>query len=135
MGHVLDGILHMPPGLALALVFLLPAVEASIFVGVLVPGEVGVILGGVLANQHKLPLAAVLAAGICGAIIGDSIGYWVGRALRRCPLLTRLPEQAGRKREQIQRTEGHHPAPRGQGGLRRADSRLPCGLSCLASPG
>ncbi|MCW2594451.1 MAG: hypothetical protein QOD59_93 [Mycobacterium sp.] len=78
MGRVLDGILHLPPLLALLLVFLLPALEASAFVGVIIPGEIGVILGGVLANQHKLPLLAVAIAGISGAIIGDSIGYWVG---------------------------------------------------------
>ena len=54
--------------LVLALVFLLPALEASAFLGVVLPGEVGVILGGVLANQHKLPLPAVLVAGVTGAM-------------------------------------------------------------------
>jgi undecaprenyl-diphosphatase len=78
MGHILEGILRLPPFVALALVFLLPAVEASAFLGVIVPGEIGVILGGVLANQHKLPLSAVLIAGVLGAVIGDTIGYWVG---------------------------------------------------------
>lgn len=78
MGHVLDGILKLPPLLVLALTFLFPALEASVFVGVLIPGEIGVVLGGVLANQHKLPLWAVLVAAIAGAIIGDSVGYWVG---------------------------------------------------------
>ena len=58
MSHVLEGILHLPPLLALAVVFLLPALEASAFLGVVIPGEIGVILGGVLANQHKLPLTA-----------------------------------------------------------------------------
>lgn len=80
----------MPPSLALALVFLLPALEASAFVGVVLPGEIGVVLGGVLANQGKLPLPAALAAGILGAVIGDSVGYWVGarygeRLLRKIP--------------------------------------------------
>lgn len=46
MSHLLDGVLHLPPLLALALVLLLPALEASVFVGVVVPGEIGVILGG-----------------------------------------------------------------------------------------
>ncbi len=64
--------------LALLLVFLFPAVEASVFVGVLVPGEIGIVLGGVLANQHKLALWIVLVAAVSGAIIGDSVGYWVG---------------------------------------------------------
>lgn len=78
MGHILDGIVHLPPWLVLALTFLFPALEASVFIGVIVPGEIGVVLGGVLANQHKLALWAVLAAAIAGAIIGDSVGYWVG---------------------------------------------------------
>ncbi|MCW2778025.1 MAG: hypothetical protein JWN17_1750 [Frankiales bacterium] len=90
MSHVLDGILRLPPLLALALVFLLPALEASAFVGVVVPGEIGVILGGVLANQGKLPLWAVLVAGVVGAVLGDSVGYAVGDRYGEA-LLLRLP--------------------------------------------
>ena len=92
MGHVLDRILLLPPFVALALVFLLPALEASAFVGVILPGEVGVILGGVLANQHKLALAAVLVAAIAGAIIGDTIGYWVGKRYGEA-LLSKIPNR------------------------------------------
>jgi membrane-associated protein len=92
MGHVLDGILRLPPWIALVLVFLLPALEASAFVGVILPGEIGVILGGVLANQHKLALAAVLVAAIAGAIIGDSIGYWVGKRYGET-LLSKIPNR------------------------------------------
>jgi membrane-associated protein len=108
---ILEGILKLPPYVALLLVFLLPAVEASIFVGVVVPGEIGVILGGVLANQHKLALAAVLGAGIGGAIIGDSIGYWVGerygeRLLARVPDRLVKPENIQRSQETIRRLGG-----------------------------
>lgn len=103
MGHVLDRILLLPPLLALALVFLLPALEASAFVGVVLPGEVGVILGGVLANQHKLPLAAVLLAAVAGAIIGDTVGYWVGKRYGET-LLSKIPNRIV-KPEHIQRAE------------------------------
>jgi undecaprenyl-diphosphatase len=111
MSGVLENILKLPPYLALLLVFLLPAVEASIFVGVVVPGEIGVILGGVLANQHKLALAAVLAAGIGGAIIGDSIGYWVGerwgeRLLAKIPDRLVKPENIQRSYETIRKLGG-----------------------------
>lgn len=92
MSHLLEGILHLPPALVIALVFLFPAVEASVFVGVVVPGEIGVVLGGVLANQHKLPLWAVLVAAIGGAVIGDTIGYWVGKRYGEW-LLSRLPNR------------------------------------------
>lgn len=103
MGHVLDRILLLPPLLALALVFLLPALEASAFVGVVLPGEVGVILGGVLANQHKLPLVAVFAAAIAGAVIGDTIGYWVGLRYGET-LLSKIPDRLLRP-EHVERAE------------------------------
>jgi undecaprenyl-diphosphatase len=103
MGHVLEGILHLPPAVALLLVFLLPALEASAFVGVIIPGEIGVILGGVLANQHKLPLAAVAVAGVAGAIIGDSVGYWIGKRYGET-LLTKIPNRI-LKPEHIEQAE------------------------------
>jgi len=111
VGHLLEGILRLPPLLALALVFLLPALEASAFLGVVVPGEVGVILGGVLANQHKLALAAVLVAGITGAIIGDSLGYAVGKRygetlLSKIPRRLLKPEHVTRTEETIRRLGG-----------------------------
>lgn len=103
MTSFLDGILRLPPALALALVFLLPALEASAFVGVVVPGEIGVVLGGVLANQGKLPLWAVVLAAVAGAVIGDSIGYLVGERYGEA-LLLRLPRRLV-KPEHVQRTE------------------------------
>ena len=111
MGHLLDGILHMPPALALLLVFLLPALEASAFLGVILPGEIGVVLGGVLANQGKLALVAVFAAGILGAVIGDSIGYWVGsrygeRLLRRIPDRLLDEEKLQRAEDSVRRLGG-----------------------------
>jgi len=72
-------ILALPGWVALLVVFLLPALESSAFVGFLFPGEIALVLGGVLAYQGRVPLAAVLAAGITGAVIGDSVGYLVGR--------------------------------------------------------
>ena len=65
--------------LALAIVFLVPALESSAFLGFLFPGEVVVLLGGVLAFNGRVPLPAVIVAAVTGAIIGDSIGYLVGR--------------------------------------------------------
>jgi undecaprenyl-diphosphatase len=86
MGHLADRILALHGWAALAVVFLLPALEASVFVGVVVPGEIAVLLGGVLAFQHRVSLPAVVAAAICGAIIGDTVGYLVGRRWGRAIL-------------------------------------------------
>jgi len=103
MSHVADRILTLPPALALLLVFLLPALEASAFVGFIIPGEIGVILGGVLANQHKLALWAALVAGIAGAVIGDSVGYEVGRRSGD-RLLEKIPNRL-LKQKHIDRTK------------------------------
>lgn len=106
-----DKILQLPPAVALLLVFALPALEASAFLGFVVPGEIGVPLGGVLANQGKLPLWAVLVAGIAGAIIGDSIGYAVGKRYGQT-LLSKIPnrilkqEHLDRATESIRRNGG-----------------------------
>jgi membrane-associated protein len=93
VGHFVEQtLLTLPAGVALLLIFGLPALEASAFVGFLFPGEIACLLGGVLAYEGRLPLAAVLAAAIAGAIIGDSLGYAIGR-LAGQRLLNRVPER------------------------------------------
>ena len=111
MTHLAEQLLLLPPVLALALVFALPALEASAFVGFIVPGEIGVLLGGVLANQHKVALWQVLVAGIAGAIIGDSIGYEVGKRygealLSKIPNRILKPEHLTRAEDTIRRHGG-----------------------------
>src|SRR5258705_2663806 len=76
---VTDRILSLPGWLVLALVFAFPALEASAFVGFVFPGEIAVILGGVAAWRGTVPLWAVIAAAVSGAVIGDSAGYLIGR--------------------------------------------------------
>ena len=83
INSVASHLLALPVWLALLVVFVLPALESSVFVGFVFPGEVALVVGGVLASQGKVPLAAVLVVGACGAIIGDSVGYAVGRRYGR----------------------------------------------------
>jgi len=75
MFEVLAGV---SPAVVLAVVFALPALEASTLIGVFVPGETAILLGGVLAWYGHVSLPSVLAAASLGAIVGDSVGYWVG---------------------------------------------------------
>ena len=79
MTGIVEHLLSLPVWIGLLVVFALPALESSAFVGFVFPGEVAVLLGGVAAGQGHLPLAAVLAAAIGGAVAGDAVGYLVGR--------------------------------------------------------
>jgi len=71
--------LSIPAVWVVAAVFFLSAAETALFLGFIIPGELAVILGGVLASRAHVPLAAVLAASVAGPILGDSIGYYLGR--------------------------------------------------------
>jgi membrane protein DedA with SNARE-associated domain len=63
-------------------------VEAS---GVPVPGETALIAAAVLASQGELSIELVIAIAAAAAIVGDNIGYWLGRRYGR-----RLMERPGR---------------------------------------
>jgi membrane protein DedA with SNARE-associated domain len=47
--------------------------------GVPLPGETALIVGGVLASEGKLQIVPVIAVAALAAIIGDNIGYQIGR--------------------------------------------------------
>ncbi|WP_127127821.1 DedA family protein [Georgenia sp. SYP-B2076] len=86
----------VPWWVLLLAVFTLPALEASILLGLLVPGEIAVLLGGVLAHQGKVPLGAVMVAAVAGAVIGDNIGYAVGVRMGSA-LYARAPDPVTRR--------------------------------------
>lgn len=49
-------------------------------IGVPFPGETMLIAASVYAGTtHNLDVALVIAAASCGAVLGDNIGFWVGR--------------------------------------------------------
>ncbi|MDP9226618.1 MAG: DedA family protein [Actinomycetota bacterium] len=69
--------------------------ERSIFIGLFIPGDIILALGGVYASEGRLHLAVVIIVGIVAAIAGESAGYWLGRRygialIRATPLLRRL---------------------------------------------
>jgi membrane protein DedA with SNARE-associated domain len=58
------------------LLFLLVMSESS---GLPVPGETGLITAAVLASQGKLQIELVIGLAAAAAIVGDNIGYLIGR--------------------------------------------------------
>jgi undecaprenyl-diphosphatase len=95
----LEGVLTSVPTWVIYLaVFGLPFLEASVFLGFVFPGETALVLGGVLANQGQLTLAIVITCAVVGAILGDGVGYLVGRRYGRGLQNTRLGQVVGQQR-------------------------------------
>jgi membrane protein DedA with SNARE-associated domain len=59
-----------------AIVFLVVAAES---LGLPLPGETILALAAVSAGTHQMSIAGVIAAAAAGAVIGDNVGYWIGR--------------------------------------------------------
>ena len=60
----------------LVLLFVLIAMESA---GVPLPGETALITAGVLAARGDMDIVEVIVVAAAAAIIGDNIGYWLGR--------------------------------------------------------
>jgi membrane protein DedA with SNARE-associated domain len=70
----------------LFILFLLIAAESS---GVPLPGETALVTAAVLASRGDLDITAVIVVAAVAAIVGDNVGYWIGRLGGR-KLLTRI---------------------------------------------
>jgi membrane-associated protein len=111
MTWIATAILSLTGTTVLILVFGLPALEASTPLGMVVPGELALVLGGVLASLGRLPLWAVVVAGAAGAVAGDTVGYAVGRrfgerVLRRLPRRFVRPDRVERATALVRRLGG-----------------------------
>jgi membrane protein DedA with SNARE-associated domain len=66
----------VPRWLAYVIVFLVVGGESS---GVPLPGETSLVAGGILASKGHLSIYLVIVAAAAGAIVGDNVGYLIGR--------------------------------------------------------
>jgi membrane protein DedA with SNARE-associated domain len=89
---------------AYLIIFLAACLESAAFLGFLVPGETLVFLGGFLASQGVLDLYRLMIVVSIGAIIGDSVGYELGRRLGRAWLL-RVGRRFGIHEERFQKVD------------------------------
>ncbi|QIM22712.1 DedA family protein [Phycicoccus sp. HDW14] len=81
LSSLLEQILGQPAWVVYVVVGTLVFVEDALFVGFVVPGETAAILGGVTAALGHTSLTWVAVIVVATAIIGDSVGYEVGRHL------------------------------------------------------
>lgn len=53
--------------------------ESGLLIGFFLPGDTLLFTAGFFASQGKLPLALLLVATVLAAVIGDNVGYTIGR--------------------------------------------------------
>lgn len=87
---------HLVEVFGYPLLFLAVMAESS---GVPVPGETGLITAAVLASQGKLQIELVIPLAALAAIVGDNIGYQIGRKGGRW--LLERPGRFERQRRQV----------------------------------
>jgi membrane protein DedA with SNARE-associated domain len=85
-------------GVSSSLGYLLPAIIGLESMGVPSPGETALVLAAVLASQGKLEIWLVILIAAASAIIGDNIGYLLGRRYGREVFVSRGPFHEHRAR-------------------------------------
>jgi membrane protein DedA with SNARE-associated domain len=67
---------HLLIQYGLVLLFLAVAIESA---GVPIPGETTLVTAAFLASQGHYSIVWVIVIAATGAIVGDNVGYWIGR--------------------------------------------------------
>ena len=88
--YFISKIESLPSGLVYTVVALLVFGEAAIFLGFVLPGETSVIVGGVVASQGRVNIVALCILVVAAAILGDTVGYFVGHECGERILILRL---------------------------------------------
>ncbi len=93
---------HLIQILGYPAVFLLVMGESM---GIPLPGETALLIASAFSGMsHQLSLWGIMGAGAAGAIVGDNIGYWLGRRGGR-PLLEKLTGKFHLKKKHLERAE------------------------------
>jgi membrane protein DedA with SNARE-associated domain/membrane-associated phospholipid phosphatase len=100
--QAVDHILSLIGQYGYLIVFLGVLLESA---GVPIPGETVLIASGVMAQRGHLGLGGAVVFGILGAVVGDQIGYWVGREGGR-PFVLRWGRYVLVTPERLARAEG-----------------------------
>jgi membrane protein DedA with SNARE-associated domain len=93
---MLAALIAISQSLGYPALFILVMVESM---GVPVPGETAVILAGLAANEGRLSIVLVIAFAALAAIVGDNIGFEIGRRGGRTML--ERPGRFGRQRSRV----------------------------------
>src|SRR4051795_12935423 len=92
---VLASLLSVARDVGYPVLFLLVAIETM---GVPVPGETAIFTGGILAAGGRLQIEVVIVVAAAAAILGDNVGFAIGRRFGRRLLLAPGPLARHRRR-------------------------------------
>ena len=90
MTGFLHSLLHVPAPVVLSAVAALVFGEAAVLLGFVIPGETAVLLGGFLASTGRVSVVVLALVVVTAAVVGDSVGYEVGKRLGPRLLRTRM---------------------------------------------
>lgn len=97
LGSVVETLLSLHGWPVYVVVALLAFGESAIFLGAVLPGETAMVVAGVLAARGNISLPAIIAVSASAAVLGDQVGYLIGRrfgpGLRRSRLGRRVGER------------------------------------------
>ncbi|MGA7836263.1 MAG: DedA family protein [Acidimicrobiales bacterium] len=79
VSFVLEKLQGLPGTLVYLIVALLVFSEAPLFLGFVLPGETAVIVAGVVASKGHVNVVVLCVIVVASGIVGDSLGYAVGR--------------------------------------------------------
>ena len=102
MSGLVDRLLGLPGWLVLVVAGLVVFTEDALFVGFVVPGETVALLAGVSAKLGHVSLAGVLVVVVVAAIVGDTVGYEIGRTGGQRLLRVRVLERRRARIDQAQ---------------------------------
>jgi membrane-associated protein len=91
---VIAAIVDIPPNVGYSVVFALIAIETM---GIPVPGETALIAAALLAHDGQMDIVPLIAIAAAAAIIGDNVGFAIGRKGGRKLFLVRGPFMAQRQ--------------------------------------
>src|SRR4051812_18579245 len=92
---MLAALIDIPPNVGYAAVFALIAVETM---GIPVPGETALIAGALLAHNGQMDIVTLVVLASAAAILGDNVGFAIGRKGGRKLLMRPGPFHAQRLR-------------------------------------
>ena len=105
---MLNYLIHIAGNLghwAYLVIFVVVVLECQVLLGLVMPGESLVLLGGFFAEQGLLDLGDLIFVISIAAILGDSIGYELGRQLGQGWLL-KHGARLGLRQEHLDRVDG-----------------------------